>query len=66
MLPPADYCTRRHTTGAEREAALPSPAYNRPVSQFLKVDPDAYEKAVHALLNTPPTPMADIKGKRRI
>lgn len=39
-------------------------AYNEVVAESLKVPKDQFEAAIRALLNTPPTPMADIPRKR--
>jgi hypothetical protein len=39
-------------------------AYNGLVAESVKVPKEEFEAVIRALLNTPPTPMADIPRKR--
>ena len=39
-------------------------AYNGFVAESVKVPKEEFERVIRALLNTPPTPMADIPRKR--
>jgi hypothetical protein len=41
-------------------------AYNGRVAESVKVDKQEFERVIRALLNTPPTPMADITRKRKL
>ena len=38
--------------------------YNGDVAKSVKVPKEEFERVIRALLNTPPTPMADIPRKR--
>ena len=39
--------------------------YNRLVAESIKVTKEEFERVIRALLNTAPTPMADIPRKRK-